>query len=38
METLVKDFYQKRRWNKDDLEDKLESIESELRNQKVNST
>lgn len=30
MEILAKEFYQKRKWRRDVLEEKLESIEEEL--------
>lgn len=38
MDLLVKDFYLKRKWRKDDLIDKLDQIEQELQNKKVTST
>jgi hypothetical protein len=30
MEAMTKEFYQKRKWRRDVLEEKLESIEEEL--------
>lgn len=38
MESLVKEFYQKRRWNSEDLQDRLEQIEQDLQNRKTTST
>ena len=38
MEALVKDFYLKRKWTSDDLQERLEKIETDLQNRKVTST
>ncbi len=38
MDALVKDFYMKRRWNQEDLQDRLDAIEQDLQNRKTTST
>lgn len=38
MESLVKEFYQKRKWTVEALQEKLDQIEQDLQNRKVTST